>query len=336
MSSRIEEKLRAQGYDPEKIKASMRNYIGEGRAFATPQEYAATIQEKRAAGEQLQDPVTARAFESIAPSHFGGPKTEFHFGGGTIPDIPGLDPTVQSLLSAVSQYQADHPISIPFAPGTPTGWQLRDQEAIRQAEEAERQWAERMEFDRHKLGLDEQFRRDQLAQQLALARMSRAGVGGAAPSISPEEVQRETIRSISAGTGVPMIWDVYNPPVEVQAYINDLMYEDPYERIRAMVEFGIQQGNTWDDIQRAIYDDAPRLRNEKVDVNTALQWAFDHFEKVKYDQSWDMPIMDRLRNIGNLYRDIGGAMRTATEERRRLPLQEAIDREWIKDRAKWD
>ena len=293
MPSRIDEQLRAKGYDPDAIRESMRRYIGEGRAFASPGEYQEAIHQKQAEGIPLDDPYTAQAFqEAIAPSMKPASTTEFHFSGGPIPNVEGLRPEAHDMLNMVMEHQRANPISLPVSPGTPTRWQIQDEEAMRAQAEAERMTQEKWEYgqerdliadERWQMQWDreEQWRREDLANRMAIARMSGSrGVTGGVGTGETARMDPGTLRSLSSMTDTPMTWDVNRPPKQIQAAVMDeaMSEMDPMQQIRSLVQFVIEDGGTWTDIQNAIDRQEPMLRQQKVSMSEALNWAMSEYE----------------------------------------------------------
>ncbi len=176
LSESTKNKIRGLGVDPDQMMQQLSNYIGEGRSFASPQDYATAIQGKRATGQPLTDPQTARDFQRVAPQLFGEKpqpqQTEFPFSVGQIPQ--GLkkvvSPEAHGMLDALAQYQEENPFTIPYAPGTPTIAQTEFNESIRQFDLAH-ELAKRQQ--EHKEWLDRQ------SLALQRARLASAGLSGA-------------------------------------------------------------------------------------------------------------------------------------------------------------
>ena len=178
ISENLKNKLHKMGVEPESMIRQMQNYIGEGKAFASPQEYAKGIMAKETAGTPLQDPQTAQAFRQVAPTMFGEAppqRTEFPFPVGETPG--GLDPGTHAMLGAIQQYQQETPFSVPYAPGTPT---IAQTEAERAAERQEKTFQEGVrQFDLgHELALRQQAHRE------AMDKLARVGGGGVATTVS--------------------------------------------------------------------------------------------------------------------------------------------------------
>jgi len=208
MPSRIDEKLRAKGYNPDEIKASLNRYIGEGKAFGSPEKYKRAIKDKEAAGESLQDPVTAQAFQQAVAPEMGPRSTEFNFGGGAMPQVEGIQPKAQEMLGAAMQYQQDHPISLPVAPGTPTRWQTQDALA---EEQWRKQWAR--DEERYQQEWDYMVQQDEISNQLAWAQLNQQSAGTSGVTDGMDFQPMEEVRKIV---------DMGGDPDDVQSYIWEL------------------------------------------------------------------------------------------------------------------
>ncbi len=221
LSENIKNKLRGMGVEPEQVMQQLGNYIGEGKAFATPQDYATGIQAKQAAGQALTDPATAGAFRTMAPQMFGEEPqqqhTEFHFPVGQIPAM-GIQPQARSMLEGLAQYQQANPFTIPYAPGTPTIAQT-------EAERAAGQWDQTFEegtrqFDlAHDLSLRQQEHREWLDRQnLALSRASAAAGSAGLPTSGPESPWGAIDMAIQAGFDANELTAYVSDPRNIATY----------------------------------------------------------------------------------------------------------------------
>jgi hypothetical protein len=200
MSEKLKTKLKEKGIDPERFIGTLSRYIGTGsQAFSSPQEYAQTIREKQLKGEPLQDPETARQFQSLLPGAAQGPgQTTFQFpmagSPGQLPVMPAAMPeAAQSLINMVMRHQQAQPISIPYAPGTPTL-------ATKQAEEAARQFDIVQDLQERQFAADEAYRQAQIAlsRASAAARGGGGGGGGGGGTLT----ERDRIYLSEAGQGL--------------------------------------------------------------------------------------------------------------------------------------
>lgn len=182
MNEKLRAKLAERGVDPEQFMQKLSQYVGsQGQAFKTPQEYGRAIQQKRAAGQTLSDPETARIFESLtAPKR---QTTTIPFPTGTFTPPQGMPGG--NLIQAVMRYQRANPITIPYAPGTPTLATRQAEEAMRAQAAAEALAGEKWDWQKQQAELDRQMQEREFAAnqayRAAQLALSRAASGGSAP-----------------------------------------------------------------------------------------------------------------------------------------------------------
>jgi len=215
----VNEKLRAKlaerGVDPEQFMQKLSQYVGsQGQAFATPQEYGQAIQQKKAAGQTLSDPETARIFESLTAPQRQTTTIPFPFGTFTPPKgVPG-----SNLMQAVLQHQQANPITIPYAPGTPTLATRQAEEAMRaqQAQEA----FQREKFDWEKDMTEREFAAQQAYQnaQLALSRLKASGGGGSGAETGYDTPWGAVDTLIAAGASMDDVMEYVNHPANMASY----------------------------------------------------------------------------------------------------------------------
>ena len=213
MNEKLRAKLAERGVNPEQFMQKLSQYVGsQGQAFATPQEYGQAIRQKQAAGQTLSDPETARIFESLTAPQRQTTTIPFPFGTFTPPKgVPG-----SNLMQAVLQHQQANPITIPYAPGTPTLATRQAEEAMRaqQAQEA----FQREKFDWEKDMAEREFAAQQAYRnaQLALSRLKASGGGGAETGYDTPWGAIDTL--ISAGAGINDVMEYVNHPANVASY----------------------------------------------------------------------------------------------------------------------
>ena len=325
-----EERLRAKGYDPAEIRSKLQNYIGPEKAFADTREYARTVRDKQAAGEELQDPHTAAAMQAITPSHYGETETKLDF--GTPREFAGqLTPGATGLVNAILEHRHQHPTTLPIEPGAKSYPMMRD-------EVTDEQWQMTWDRDQERWEWETDFKDRQLAQQLAIAGMSRSG-GVAAPTQAPGSDDRALLRHLSGITDTPMIWDINAPPPQIQAASMDLMMGelDPMTQIRSLVEYAVSDGGQWDDIESAIDRQLPALRQEGVNYAEALQWAFDEYERLisqAYPGRFTDPLQGFVRD--QHFTALPGARDSVFGAHVRDPYEEAVRKQYIDTTAEYD
>lgn len=181
MSEKLRSKLVERGINPDTFMQNLSRYVGnEGQAFSNLEGYARAIQQKQNTGQPLQDPETARQFMSLFPQAGSGQQTQttFQYPVNTGVALPRNTPGA-SLMQAVLQYQRNNPITIPYAPGTPTQRRVEAEEAARQYEQnllyqkerdalMDERWREQFEY---------QKQQDAIANALRRAAL-RSGGGG--------------------------------------------------------------------------------------------------------------------------------------------------------------
>ena len=287
MPSNIDSKLRAQGYNPDEIKESLNRYIGEGRAFSSPQEYAGAVQEKRKAGETLDDPKTAEAFQTIAPSYFGEERrspamqTEFDFApAAEVPDMPGAPEGATDILNAVIQQQQASPMTLPVAPGTPTRWQLQDAEAERQFDEQQALQQEQLDWDRERWKREFEYQQEQdaIANQLARARATSGGTAGGTTG--------GTVGGLAGADPFGSPFHEGGTQGERQALAEGAYMDE--------VTLAIEEGTPFDEIMRNIEDLSPQMVRDGADPERIMKYAVDAFDHYygEMDTAWH-PTHDR-------------------------------------------
>ena len=302
MNEKLRAKLAERGVNPEQFMQKLSQYVGsQGQAFKTPQEYGQAIQQKKAAGQTLSDPETARIFESLTAPQRQTTTIPFPFGTFTPPKgVPG-----SNLMQAVLQHQQANPITIPYAPGTPTL-------ATRQAEEAMRAQAaqeafQREQFDWEKDMKERQFAADQAYRnaQLALS-MLKSGGGGTGTQQARRDDQ-SYFRDLSARAGEPMIWDVNRPPESV---IDQVTPKTAQEEIWDVMQYVVDTGGSWDNVVNAIRAKAPVLQKEKLSVEDALQWALDGYSLAIENKIKQLSPVRDFQEMSRLQRELRKAQNT--------------------------
>ena len=270
LNENVRRKLQGMGIDPDQMLQRMQNYVGPGgQAFATPQEYAGAIQSKEAAGESLQDPVTAAQFRQMDPGMFGEePRpnhAEFPYNVGQIPEgLKQQAPKAYAMMDAIAQYQQKTPFTIPYAPGTQTiaereadrsadQWERSFEEGVRQYdtsfEEGVRQWDMGFEEDVRQFGLSHAMAKRQQDHREWADRqrinIQKAAAKGA-PVTGPESPFGVIDTAIGQGYSVDELIRFISEPANAQTYAKyDLSVDD-------MVDYGLgKYKGVWSGLEEA-------------------------------------------------------------------------------------
>lgn len=221
MANRIDEQLRAKGFNPEQIKQQVKGHI-QNSFGGNMQNYVDAIRTK----PQLSDPQAAAAMRVLAPQMFGDQlgahpehpgKMAFDFGQTAPIQAPGMHPAALNMLNAIGAHQAANPFTLPIPPGTKMRWQVNDEEAMRAQAAQEALANEKWDWQKEQAELDRQAREREFGaneayRQARLALEQMAKTAGAVPA-GPEglipggsyrtdtQTERDRIYASEAGQG---------------------------------------------------------------------------------------------------------------------------------------
>ena len=187
MPHRIDEELKAKGFDPNQIREQIKGHI-QNSFGGNIQNYADAIKSKPA--DKLDDPRAAEALRMLSPNLFGEQsgqlganaqdpnKMMFSF-GQTAPmaQDSGMNPNAIAMINAIGQHQQANPFTLPVAPGTKMRWQINDEEAQRAQAAIEALQQEQFSYGRDRdIIADERYQQewDYKVRQDAIANALRA------------------------------------------------------------------------------------------------------------------------------------------------------------------
>ena len=262
LSENTKNKLRGLGIEPEGMMQRLSQHIGEGKTFASPQQYATEVQRKQTAGQPLSDPQTAREFQQIAPALFGKEpaQTAFPFNVGQVPQQlrHTLEPEAYNMLTALAQYQRETPFTIPYAPGTPT---IDEKQFAAKQDLAEREFAYRKE-------------QDAIANALAWARI------GGGSSYGTETPWDQVDRLIAMGVDLDTVMRYVDTPENRPAY---KQYGETVDSMRDYARG--KYAGIWQNVANV---SAPPRGAAPADVGRGFRQLETAMPRLKEAQTWGM------------------------------------------------
>ena len=196
MPHRIDEELKAKGFDPNQIREQIKGHI-QNSFGGSIQNYADAIKSKPV--DQLSDPRAAEALRMLSPNLFGEQsgqlganardpgKMMFSF-GQTAPmaQDSGMHPNAIAMINAIGQHQQANPFTLPVAPGTKMRWQINDEEAQRAQAAIEALQKQQFDYGRERDALaDSRWEQEFSANEAYRAAQLAKGSGGADPTTDP-------------------------------------------------------------------------------------------------------------------------------------------------------